>query len=92
MYILSLVGARFKGRSGSSRVLFASWFLTCLILVATYTGNLMAILTVFTTAPPFDNLEELVARTTYKFGTLGGTAQKQIFEVNVSFEWKFNEF
>lgn len=45
----------------------------CIVVVATYSGNLIAFLTVSIPTLPFDSLEEM-ANSNYRFGSVGGTA------------------
>ncbi|XP_045201044.2 glutamate receptor 2-like [Mercenaria mercenaria] len=66
--------------STSGRTLMSCWWLTCIIIVGTYSGNLIAFLTVTKERPPFNTLEEMNnLKGTYKWGTLGGTAWETLF-------------
>ncbi|EZA54442.1 Glutamate receptor, ionotropic kainate, partial [Ooceraea biroi] len=53
----------------STRMMAASWWFFCLIIVSSYTANLAAFLTVETITSPFDNVEELARKKTIKYGT-----------------------
>ncbi|KAK1127291.1 hypothetical protein K0M31_003835 [Melipona bicolor] len=52
----------------STRMMAASWWFFCLIMVSSYTANLAAFLTVETVVSPFSNVEELAKKTTIKYG------------------------
>ncbi|XP_055956921.1 glutamate receptor ionotropic, kainate glr-3-like, partial [Patella vulgata] len=63
-------------KSSSGRFLVAFWWLFSIIVAATYSGNLIAFLTVAKDKPPFETLDELGSQNTYRWGTLGGTSSK----------------
>ncbi|XP_060589780.1 glutamate receptor ionotropic, kainate glr-3-like isoform X1 [Ruditapes philippinarum] len=66
--------------STAGRTLISCWWLTCIIIVGTYCGNLIAFLTVTKEKPPFNSLQEMNdLKDTYKWGTLGGTAWETTF-------------
>ncbi|KAK6182170.1 hypothetical protein SNE40_009911 [Patella caerulea] len=77
--VLYLFGAMlFQGgnvmpSSSSGRALLAAWWIFCLISVATYSGNLIAFLTVSKEKLPFETLAELGKQDEYKWGTLEGS-------------------
>lgn len=50
-------------------------------MVATYSGNLIAFLTVTIDKAPFNSLEELVEQDDYKWGILAGTYFVTWFQV-----------
>ncbi len=60
----------------------SSWWLFCIIIVATYVANLVAFLAVTQHTLPFTSLEQLQANTDYKFGTLGGSGWILFFKVS----------
>ncbi|XP_022309544.2 glutamate receptor U1-like isoform X2 [Crassostrea virginica] len=60
-------------KSSSGRTLISAFWLFSIVLVGTYSGNLIAFLTVPLNKPPFNSLEEMIAQTDYKWGTIGGT-------------------
>ncbi|XP_050407761.1 glutamate receptor ionotropic, delta-1 [Patella vulgata] len=60
--------------SVSGRSLIACWWIFCLISVATYSGNLIASLTVNEKDLPFDTLKQMVSQDEYKWGTVGGSS------------------
>ncbi|XP_061178448.1 probable glutamate receptor [Saccostrea echinata] len=59
--------------SQSGRTMITFFWLFSIIMVATYSGNLIAFLTVTIDKPPFNSLEELVEQDEYKWGILSGT-------------------
>ncbi len=69
--------------SKPNRLVTGSWWLFCTIVMATYTGSLVAFLTVENYNIPFNNLVELLNQTEYKFGTLGGTSFELDFKVSI---------
>ena len=79
--MLCLSGQVKVPRSCPARIVFASWSLCVLLLVATYTGNLVAFLSSIQVSPPFRSLEELANRDDYRVGTTGGTFWETKFKV-----------
>ena len=66
--------------SWAGRTFVSFWWLFCIIIVATYCGNLIAFLTVPQDKPPFTNLAELIAlKGDFIWGTLGGTSWEVTF-------------
>ena len=53
-----------------------------MIVVATYSGNLIAFLTVSKPALPFNTLAEMVAQTSVQYGLMHGTAAAYDFSVS----------
>ncbi|XP_053403155.1 glutamate receptor U1-like [Mercenaria mercenaria] len=67
-------------QSTAGRTLISCWWLTCIIIVGTYCGNLIAFLTVTKEKPPFNTLAEMLQlKNTYKWGTVGGTSWEMAF-------------
>ena len=66
----------------AERVVFGSWWLFCIIVVATYGANLVAFLAVTQRTLPFTTLEELSAQSDYKYGFMGGTGWVTLFKVD----------
>ena len=54
-----------------------------MILSATYTGNLVAFMTVIKVPVPFNTLTEMVNQDQYKFGTLGSSVLETLLQVGV---------
>ncbi|CAG2198776.1 GRID1 [Mytilus edulis] len=78
--------------SSSGRTLLSSWWIFCIIMMATYSGNLVAFLTVTKDKLPFSDIAGLVELGSYKWGTQEGTVFETIFKAstrpdNVKF-WK----
>ena len=68
------IGNQPMPRSNSGRTMVSVWFLFCLVIAATYSGNLIAFLTVTKEKIPFNSLAELATLDdTYTWGTIGGT-------------------
>ncbi|VDN99228.1 unnamed protein product [Rodentolepis nana] len=66
----------------STRLLTGIWWFFALIVISTYTANLAAFLTVDTTELPIESVEDLVAQTKIKYGTLQSGASHDFFKVN----------
>ncbi|XP_025104888.1 glutamate receptor U1-like [Pomacea canaliculata] len=60
--------------SCSGRILQAAWILFSIVIGATYSGNLIAFLTVELEQMPFQTLGELLNQDVYKWGTFGNAA------------------
>ncbi|XP_069105057.1 glutamate receptor ionotropic, delta-2-like [Argopecten irradians] len=58
----------------SGRTLLSFWWLFCIVMMATYSGNLIAFLTVTKEKLPFDTLSGMVNQDVYRWGMIGGTA------------------
>lgn len=69
--------------SSSGRTLLSCWWIFCIIMMATYSGNLVAFLTVTKEKLPFSNIAGLVEQGSYKWGTLEGTVFETIFKVKI---------
>ncbi|XP_069103797.1 glutamate receptor ionotropic, kainate 2-like [Argopecten irradians] len=66
----------------SGRTLLSFWWLFCIVMMATYSGNLIAFLTVTKEKLPFDTLSGMVNQDVYRWGTIGGTAFIDIFKTS----------
>lgn len=66
----------------STRLLTGIWWFFALIVISTYTANLAAFLTVDTTELPIESVEDLVAQTKIKYGTLASGSSHDFFKVN----------
>ena len=69
-----------KSRAG--RVLFISWRFFCIIIIAIYTGNLIAFIAVIRIKYPFQSLEEMVDGD-HLYGVLGSTYTHTLLTVNI---------
>ena len=58
----------------SQRIVVASWWLFCLVIVTSYSGSFVAFSTVPKQAIPFRTLDELAEQTEYEMGVLKGSA------------------
>ncbi|XP_046342594.1 glutamate receptor 4-like isoform X1 [Haliotis rufescens] len=68
--------------SQAGRTVVSCWWLFSIVMAATYSGNLIAFLTVNKDKLPFDTISELVEQTDYIWGTAGGgTYWETMFEV-----------
>ena len=67
--------------SESSRVLLAVWYVYCIILIYTYTGTLIASLTVPRLATLIESLEELANQREVLWTYRANTAHEKLFEV-----------
>ncbi|VDI82413.1 Hypothetical predicted protein [Mytilus galloprovincialis] len=67
--------------SSSGRTLLSFWWIFCIIMMATYSGNLIAFLTVTKDKLPFTDLSGLVAQDKYQWGIQGGAIFEQILKV-----------
>ena len=67
--------------TASLRFVVAFWWLFCIVIVATYSGNLIAFLTVDKYNAPFETLKEMAQAGEFKFGTIGGTQFETVLQV-----------
>ena len=65
----------------SARFIVGFWRLFCIVIVATYSGNLIEFLTVHKYKAPFETLQEMAQEGEYKFGTIGDSALETIMKV-----------
>ncbi|XP_041350850.1 glutamate receptor ionotropic, delta-1-like [Gigantopelta aegis] len=66
--------------SQTGRTVVSMWWLFSIVMAATYSGNLIAFLTVTKDKLPFNNLQTMVNQDEYKWGTVGGTIWPLIFK------------
>ncbi|XP_050405931.1 glutamate receptor ionotropic, kainate 3 [Patella vulgata] len=64
----------------ASRVIIGCWWLFCIVSTATYSGNLIAFLTVTKDKLPFETLEGMLQQDTYKWGIMGGSVAETLFQ------------
>ncbi len=69
-------------KRGSVRILLGFVWLMFMVLMTTYTGNLIAFLTVTIEKLPANNLKELAEQETHDVGLLGGSSHELIFRVS----------
>ncbi|KAJ8315309.1 hypothetical protein KUTeg_007459 [Tegillarca granosa] len=77
---LYLSGGERPPVSQSARALISTWWIFSIVIVATYSGNLIAFLTVSKDKVPITTLEELGLQSKYKWGTIGGSYFITFFE------------
>ena len=68
-------------RALSTRLIVTSWWLFCLVILASYVGNLVAFLAVEQQKIPFTNLHGLLQQEEYLFGVLSNSILTLPFEV-----------
>ncbi|XP_063400117.1 probable glutamate receptor [Mytilus trossulus] len=66
--------------SSAGRTLLSCWWIFCIVIVATYSGNFVAFLTFPKEKLPFKDIEGLVEQSIYKWGTAGETVYETIFK------------
>ena len=69
-------GSRVQLRHQSTRVIYTGYCLGCIVLMATYTGHLVAHLTIKRTNVPFYTIHGVAESTDYTYGVLGGSADE----------------
>ena len=80
--VICILGSPAHPASGSVRFVLAFYWLFCIVLVATYSGNIISFLAVDKQAIPFSNLVELVALEDYIISIHGG--YQSFFEVYIA--------
>ena len=80
-FLLILLGGERLPHSQTGRSLLSCWWVFCIVMMATYTGNLIAFLTVNKNVSPFTNVEEMLQQNQYKWGIIGGSYWVTIFKV-----------
>ena len=76
-----ILGCYFLPSVSSVRTIVSFWWLFCIVVLATYSGNLIAFLAIDKHSTPFETLLELSKQNEYKFGTLGATGWEAVFNV-----------
>ncbi|ESO85423.1 hypothetical protein LOTGIDRAFT_107877 [Lottia gigantea] len=66
--------------SQAGRTMISTWWLFSIIMAATYSGNLIAFLTVTKDTAPFETLDQLIDNGDYTWGLLGGSNNQMEFE------------
>ncbi|GMR60477.1 hypothetical protein PMAYCL1PPCAC_30672, partial [Pristionchus mayeri] len=80
MCILLRAGSGFNCQSSASRIASSVWWTFSLVLIAQYTANFAAVLTVDRKSMPFNSFEELGNQTEYSFGSIYGGSTMQFFQ------------
>ncbi|XP_043279377.1 glutamate receptor ionotropic, kainate 2-like [Venturia canescens] len=73
-------GSDILPRAPSIRMVAGMWWFFTLIMVSSYTANLAAFLTATKQDVTIDNVEQLAAQTTIKYGAVAGGSTAQYFE------------
>ncbi|XP_041354577.1 glutamate receptor ionotropic, kainate 2-like [Gigantopelta aegis] len=71
--------ARYEHVSGTTKVFVSFLWFFSTIIIAAYSGSLVAFLTVKKTSPPFKTLAEVAKQDTYEWGTIGGSMWVTLF-------------
>ncbi|GFS13153.1 glutamate receptor [Elysia marginata] len=74
-------GGRNLPASAAGRAFLSGWWLFCIVVAGTFSGNLIAVLTVSKDKAPFDTLKDMAGQSEYKFGTLGNSMWTELFRV-----------
>ncbi|ESO83614.1 hypothetical protein LOTGIDRAFT_133062, partial [Lottia gigantea] len=80
-YDFHFAGCSNQPKSASGRCIVAFWWLFSIILVAAYSGNLIAFLTVTKDQQPLTSLMELGQQSEYRWGTVGSSVWETFLEV-----------
>ena len=81
---VNIVGGDHMAESITGRVFLSSWWIFSLTIMAVYSGNFVALLTVSKEVLDFNGMAELIELDDYKWGFLGGTVYVDIFNVRRS--------
>ena len=76
-----LSGGYFSAAAASAKCIVGFWWLFCIVIVATYSGNLIAFLTVDKDKVPFETLKEMAEKGEYKFGIIGESSMETVIQV-----------
>jgi len=74
-------GSEVAPRAVSTRMVSGIWWFFTLILIASYTANLAAFLTVERMRSPIESAEDLAKQNVIKYGTLNGGSTMTFFKV-----------
>lgn len=78
---LCSAGSEVAPRAVSTRMVSGIWWFFTLILIASYTANLAAFLTVERMRSPIESAEDLAKQNVIKYGTLYGGSTMTFFKV-----------
>ncbi|XP_067669738.1 glutamate receptor ionotropic, kainate glr-3-like [Haliotis asinina] len=73
-------GSQHLPQNTSGRIFYESWWLFCIIIVAVYTGNLVAIMSVVKEKIPFNTIEELAENDDFKIIINKGSSHEDIYK------------
>lgn len=91
LVFLPVSGPEKRPRSFSSRILVTGFWFFCSIMMATYTANLAALLTLSRLSAPVANLEDLLAQSQIRYSTMKGTSMQTYFLRMAEIETNFYE-
>ena len=74
-------GSTWIPRAQSVRFVVGFFWVFSIVVMATYSGNLIAYLTVNRIQLPFDSLERMIESRDYKFGVMGGVLVERLLQV-----------
>lgn len=80
---LRFVGDDARNRRGAERMYLSCYWVFAIAVVATFTGNLMALMAVKKYNIPVNTLEELAAQPRYQAGVVDGVALADLFRVRM---------
>ena len=80
--IIVNLGSDVCPRAASTRIASASWWFFTLILVASYTANLAAFLTIDRMIYPISSADDLIKDKNFQFGTRANGATMAFFKVS----------
>ena len=83
MVYIYIVGRPESPVKPASRVFMSCFWTLTITVIATYSGNLIAFMTVKKFKPLVDSLEELVANPGYQAGITPGTSNSDLFRVSL---------
>ncbi|XP_067663725.1 probable glutamate receptor [Haliotis asinina] len=67
-------------RNISGRILYASWWIFCITIVAVYTGNLVAIISVVKEKIPFTTMDQLAGNEDFKIIIRKGSSYEEMYK------------
>lgn len=79
-HFLSILGGGEAPKAVSGRLVAATWWLYGFLLIAFYTANLAAFLTVFRLETPITSLDDLSKQQSVQYGPMNGTSALVYFE------------
>ncbi|XP_067682645.1 probable glutamate receptor [Haliotis asinina] len=73
-------GGSQQPRSESGRILVGFWWLFCIVIAASYSGTLIAFLTVNRDILPFSSIADIASQNEYRWGVVGGSSYVTFLE------------
>ena len=78
-----ITGSEIAPRAISTRMIGGLWWFFTLIIIASYTANLAAFLTVERMISPIESAEDLARQSKIKYGTIQGGSTMLFFQVTI---------